>query len=122
VDDLVENCKNFCNLNQYAGTTPQNLLQHTSLVLLIQICLHYARVNDENEISQCFIMIWTLVLPALIEEFIELIPFFKFEHCLKLELYNLEVLRDDVCLSRAAKLIDAFCGGVPELLAVLPNI
>jgi hypothetical protein len=37
-------------------------------------------------------VVWTLVLPALLEEVVKLIPLFKLENCFKLELDNLKVL------------------------------
>jgi hypothetical protein len=37
-------------------------------------------------------VVWTLVLPALLEEIVKLIPPFQLENCFKLELDNLEVL------------------------------
>jgi hypothetical protein len=46
----------------------------TLLVLFIYVGLHYARVNNENEIGQRLVVIWTLILPALIEEAVKFIP------------------------------------------------
>lgn len=34
-------------------------------------------MNDENEIGQGFVSIWTLILPALFEEIVEFVPFFE---------------------------------------------
>jgi hypothetical protein len=34
-------------------------------------------MNDENEISQGLVSIRTLVLPALLEEIVELVPFLE---------------------------------------------
>jgi hypothetical protein len=43
-------------------------------------------------------MVRTLVLPALVEKVVEFIPSLQLEHCFKLELDDLEVLRYDIRL------------------------
>jgi hypothetical protein len=77
---------------------------------------------DENEIGQCLVVIWALVLPALFEEIVELIPLFELQYCFKLQFDYLKVLRDDVCLSRTTELVDALCGSSSELLAMLASL
>lgn len=66
-------------------------------------------------------MIRTLVFPALVEKIVELIPLFEFENGFKLELDDLKVLCDDVRLSRAAELVNAFRSSAPKFLTVLTS-
>lgn len=76
---------------------------------------------DENEISQRLVAIRTFVSPALFEEIVKLFPFLKLQNCLKLELHDLEVLGDDVCLSGSAKFLDPLRGSPSKVLAVFAS-
>jgi hypothetical protein len=67
-------------------------------------------------------VIWALILPALIEEVVKLIPSLKLEYCFELELNDLKVLRYDIRLSGAAKLIDTFGGSSSKLLTMLTGL
>jgi hypothetical protein len=49
-------------------------------------------VNDEDKISQGFVVIRTFIFPALIEEIFELIPLLELEYCFNFKLDNLKVL------------------------------
>jgi hypothetical protein len=59
-------------------------------------------MDDEHKICKRFVVVWACVLPALIEEIVEFVPFCKLQRCLQLELDDLEVLRDDVGLGRSS--------------------
>jgi hypothetical protein len=67
-------------------------------------------------------MVRTLVLPALVEKVVEFIPSLQLEHCFKLELDDLEVLRYDIRLGWATELVDTFGCSSPELLAVFSSL
>ena len=66
-------------------------------------------------------MVWTFVLPALIEKVVEFGPLLQLEYGFKLELDDLEVFRHDVSLRSAFEFVDAFCSRTAELLAMLAH-
>lgn len=120
-DDLVEDGKNFFRDWLADMLIVQLNNRHTLLILFVQISLRDARVNDEHEISQCFVSIGALVLPALLEEIVQLVPLLELEDGFEFELDDLEVLGDDVGLGRSLELVDAFRCGSAEVLAMLAS-
>jgi hypothetical protein len=79
-------------------------------------------VDDKNEICQRLVMVRTLVPPALIEKIVKLVPLLKLEDRFKLELDDLKVLRYDICLSGATKLVNTFGRSPSELLTMLSSL
>jgi hypothetical protein len=79
-------------------------------------------VCDKNEIGQRLVMVRTLILPTLIEQVVKLVPLLQLENCFELEFDDLEVLRYDVCLRGATKLVNTFGGGSSKLLTVFPGL
>jgi hypothetical protein len=62
-------------------------------------------------------VVWTLVLPALIEEFVQFVPSLEFEYGLKLQFDDLKVLGNDVSLGRSTELVYSFRCSTPKPLA-----
>lgn len=56
-------------------------------------------MDDQNQVSQRFVVIWALVFPALIKKLIKFVPFLKLEYSFKLQFNNLKMFRSDIGLS-----------------------
>jgi hypothetical protein len=65
---------------------------------------------NQDKICQRFVVVWTLVLPTLVEKLVEFIPSLKLEHSFKLQLDNLEVFGNNVGLRRSTEFVYTFCG------------
>jgi hypothetical protein len=73
---------------------------------------------NHDKICQRFVVVWTLVLPTLVEKLVEFIPSLKFEHSFKLQLDNLEVFGNNVGLRRSTEFLYTFCCSLSKFLTV----
>lgn len=74
---------------------------------------------DQDKIRQRFVMVRTLVLPALVEKLVKFIPLLKLKCSFEFQFNNLEVFGNNVGLRSSTKFVYTFRCSASKLLTVL---